>query len=464
MWTVTTIAGGSIGMVLIVVIWILPYGSATWTVLRNAISKSRIRERSNKNNKDDNHYFRNSALYAGRVWHTRYHPVRHAFQYPLFVFVVDIIEIENNNNNLPFTEAWFHRMWPLSWIVSFQEADHLRNGEGRRMTKTTATNSTTKIQPFSDRVFQLVAEKTNASFCPNSTSHHLFLVTQARYYGYCFNPVSFYYLQDRSTHQIDAVVAEVSNTPWNEMYCYVLHPDSTDQVQCFDNKNTNTTNNNNHPNPKQPPQPQQPHTVRYIFPKRFHVSPFMEMHYDYDWTFWNISLPNQDNRPILRIMNNLIRQPPQQEQDPSSSSQSPTTSSKESIVDDDSAEEDEEKNHETDPSCCTYTSSSFPSTTDASTSRRHLQFSAKLVAEQCYTMHPYRIAYHMSLFPMQCILIQIYIHYEAFRLFVLKRVPFQPHPQGSETTASRIIAKIMTPFFARPEEKEKGTVLHVKKE
>ena len=44
-------------------------------------------------------------------------------------------------------------------------------------------------------------------------------------------------------------------------------------------------------------------------------------------------------------------------------------------------------------------------------------------------------------------IIQIWIHYEALWLFV-KGVTFIPHPDASETTASRIIATIMTPFFA----------------
>lgn len=411
-------------LVVVVVVWILPFTLATATVLWNTTTKRK--RRTKQRNNDDTDSFPNSALYAGRVWHTRFRPVRHAFQYPLFVFAMDVTEMETNNNedddndDIHFTEAWSREMWPLSWIVSFHESDHLRNGEGRR----TITNSPPQ-QRFSDRVFRFVAEKTNGSFRPDSTSHRLLLITQARYYGYCFNPVSFYYLQDRrhssSAHQkIDAVVAEVSNTPWNEMHCYVLHPDSIDQVQCscccYDDHE------------KQPYQKK----VRYIFPKRFHVSPFMEMQYDYDWTFWNIPLSNtttttdesHHHHPTLRIINNLQRRRPQ----PASSG-----SQTEEIQSAAAAEEEDE------------------TATDSL-----LQFSAKLVAEHRYSMHPYRIAWHMSLFPMQCMLIQMYIHYEAFRLFVWKRVPFQPHPHGSETMASRIIAKCMTPFLAMQRHQERN--------
>ncbi len=48
------------------------------------------------------------------------------------------------------------------------------------------------------------------------------LLTHLRYFGYCFNPVSFYYCYDPSGQDIVAVVAEVTNTPWGERHCYVL--------------------------------------------------------------------------------------------------------------------------------------------------------------------------------------------------------------------------------------------------
>ncbi len=36
------------------------------------------------------------------------------------------------------------------------------------------------------------------------------------------NPVSFYFCYDSSGHSVDAVVAEVNNTPWGERHCYVI--------------------------------------------------------------------------------------------------------------------------------------------------------------------------------------------------------------------------------------------------
>lgn len=180
-----------------------------------------------------------SSLYVGRVWHTRLAPRKHAFTYPIFVFGIDLKEASDLDN-------W---LWPLSSIARLRESDHLKNGEGG------------SSGHFLARVLRLVSQRTRQSL--TVSSHDVLLLTHLCYYGYCFNPVSFYYLRDTSSGQLAAVVGEVSNTPWNEMHCYVLHKDSSDKVEVREDQRGR----------------------HYRFPKRFHVSPFMEMHYDYDWTF-----------------------------------------------------------------------------------------------------------------------------------------------------------------------------------
>ena len=42
------------------------------------------------------------------------------------------------------------------------------------------------------------------------------LLTNLRYFGLCFNPVSFYYCFEDDGQSVAAVVAEVTNTPWLE--------------------------------------------------------------------------------------------------------------------------------------------------------------------------------------------------------------------------------------------------------
>jgi len=84
------------------------------------------------------------------------------------------------------------------------------------------------------------------------------MLTMLRTFGHCFNPVTFYYCYDASGARVETVVAEITNTPWGERHAYVLpaHDGTLDG-----------------------------HALRFRFGKRFHVSPFMPMDQDYDWTF-----------------------------------------------------------------------------------------------------------------------------------------------------------------------------------
>lgn len=85
------------------------------------------------------------------------------------------------------------------------------------------------------------------------------LLTHFRYFGYCFNSVSFYYCFDADGTTIRAVVAEITNTPWGERHTYFL----------------NARNNENLVAGR----------FQWTFPKTFHVSPFMPMNVMYDWRF-----------------------------------------------------------------------------------------------------------------------------------------------------------------------------------
>ena len=47
-------------------------------------------------------------------------------------------------------------------------------------------------------------------------------MTQLRSFGHCFNPVSFYYCFEPGGERVQALVAEVTNTPWGERHAYVI--------------------------------------------------------------------------------------------------------------------------------------------------------------------------------------------------------------------------------------------------
>jgi len=97
------------------------------------------------------------------------------------------------------------------------------------------------------------------------------VLTHLRYFGYVFNPVTFYYCFDKTGNNVETIVAEITNTPWKERHSYVL--------------------SNNSENIK----------LRFQFDKIFHVSPFMHMNMQYDWRFTkpasslNVHMINHDD-------------------------------------------------------------------------------------------------------------------------------------------------------------------------
>ena len=50
------------------------------------------------------------------------------------------------------------------------------------------------------------------------------IITHLRTFGYCFNPVSFYYCWDEDKKTPHTLMAEITNTPWHERYakCFKL--------------------------------------------------------------------------------------------------------------------------------------------------------------------------------------------------------------------------------------------------
>ena len=81
----------------------------------------------------------------------------------------------------------------------------------------------------------------------------IFLLTNLRYLGYCFNPVSFFYCFDRG-HQLQVVLAEVRNT-FGGTHNYWLRPDAASR------------------------------TFRAAATKSLYVSPFMPIDLEYAFAF-----------------------------------------------------------------------------------------------------------------------------------------------------------------------------------
>jgi DUF1365 family protein len=149
----------------------------------------------------------------------------------MFMMYLDLAELPQL-----FRGRWF---WSVrrTALARFRRSDHLGD----------------PAVPLDEEVRQLVFHETG-----QRPSGPIRLLTHLSYFGYVFNPVSFYYCFNKGDTRLETIVAEVNNTPWGERHCYVL-PQSLDQG-VGSNK-------------------------RYFPEKEMHVSPFMEMDVDYDWRF-----------------------------------------------------------------------------------------------------------------------------------------------------------------------------------
>jgi DUF1365 family protein len=169
-----------------------------------------------------------SCLYIGRIHHRRFHPVAHEFRYGIGLAYLDLEELPVLlQSRLPVYAARFSP-------GSFCRDDHLGDS----------------AKPLSVAVRDLV--QTETGYRPEGPIR---LLTQLRRFGHYFSPLNLYYCFDRGD-SIEAVVAEVSNTPWRERHCYVLWQ-------------------GNRVGP--------PEQMQFRHRKDFHVSPFMDMDFDYHW-------------------------------------------------------------------------------------------------------------------------------------------------------------------------------------
>lgn len=171
-----------------------------------------------------------SSIYRGTIRHRRFEPIVNEFEYRIFMMYLDLQELPE----------LFKRRWLWSdrrpALARFRRSDHLGPAQ----------------VSLEQSVRRLVEWRSGLRLLGP-----IRLLTHLGYFGYRFNPVSFYYCFDLSGERVEAIVAEINNTPWGEQHCYVL---------------TETTNRNDK-------------AKHYRLKKTFHISPFMDMEMDYDWRF-----------------------------------------------------------------------------------------------------------------------------------------------------------------------------------
>lgn len=172
-----------------------------------------------------------SAIYTGWVSHQRLQPKLHGFRYQLFMLYIDLAELPSLFKGNTF---WSFLTPNLAY---FRRKDYLGPPE----------------KSLDSCVRDLVEQETG-----QRPLGRIGLLTHCRYWGVCFNPVSFYYCHNEAG-QLQAIISHITNTPWKERFAYV-HAVKDD-------------------------------SLLFKLKKNFHVSPFMPMQIDYQWQF---STPGQE--------------------------------------------------------------------------------------------------------------------------------------------------------------------------
>ena len=174
-------------------------------------------------------------IYSGRIRHRRFTPFNHSFNYPIFMVYFDIAK----------TEQMFNKS--LIWntnkpsLISFYRKDY-HGDPGISLDKS---------------VRSTILDKAGIN-----VEGPIRLLTHLRYFGYCFNPVSFYYCFDKADQNIEVIMAEVTNTPWQERHCYFITQKTYGLKK-----------------------------LKIEMEKEFHVSPFWGMDHNYEWNF---SVPDKN--------------------------------------------------------------------------------------------------------------------------------------------------------------------------
>lgn len=184
--------------------------------------------------------FKKSNIYLGNINHRRFSPKNHSFNYTLYMLALDTNEMEQRQSpSWLFGFSIFH---PLRFV----EKDYLQSEPGS----------------LNERIRNKVTE-----LAGELDISRILMLVQVRCFGIYFSPANFYFCYDQHencTHML----AEVSNTPWNERHYYLID---------LQNKNEK------------------------INEKSFQVSPFMDLDMSY---FWQVKPPSNNNEKVVITIQN----------------------------------------------------------------------------------------------------------------------------------------------------------------
>lgn len=147
-----------------------------------------------------------SAIYTGSVRHRRFAPRNHRFSYNVFMVYLDLDEIDT-----VFARNWF---WSTSifGLARFKRRDYFDGSSA----------------PLKTEIQTAVRKHTGIKL-----TGAVRMLTNLRYFGFIINPITAYYCFD-DNEQLQAMVLEVTNTPWRQRHRYVLRCDPNQRTQRID--------------------------------------------------------------------------------------------------------------------------------------------------------------------------------------------------------------------------------------
>jgi len=184
-----------------------------------------------------------SRLAVGHLRHRRFLPRWHAFDYRVWMLWLDLDELPAL---LARTPGFGTRRGALA---RYRREDYLAPHE----------------LPLADAVRARLTEELGSA--PDGPIR---MLSQIRLFGMLFNPLTLYYAYDRQD-KLQAVLGEVTNTPWRERQVYACWVDP------------------------------ERHSQQAAFDKRLHVSPFNPMAMRYHWRFNTPLFQTPDGRLMMHM-------------------------------------------------------------------------------------------------------------------------------------------------------------------
>ena len=188
----------------------------------------------------------NSCLYECHVMHARFAPREHRFLYRIFLFALDLDELDALHRK--------HALFSVSHrnLYSYRDRDFLPTNEP--LHPAVSQNASNPLGYHDGGLKQRIVAALAARGV-DLTGGRVVLVALPRVMGYLFNPVSFYFCYDR-TGAPAVAIAEVTNT-FKEMKPFFLGPDTQAAARG---------------------------EFRVRVPKNFYVSPYSDVDVAFDFT------------------------------------------------------------------------------------------------------------------------------------------------------------------------------------